>query len=162
MAKKVEADIYVNVQGDEPLLNPKDILSAIKLKSEFPADVVNACCKIECYEDAESVNIPKVVFNESKKLVYMSRKAVPGTKIEGKIVVYYKQVCIYAFSKHELDQFSGYGVKSTLEDQEDIEILRFLELDVPVRMLEVEKGSMAIDVPEDVGRVVAALEERSS
>jgi 3-deoxy-manno-octulosonate cytidylyltransferase (CMP-KDO synthetase) len=69
-------------------------------------------------------------------------------------------VCIYAFTHQELQKFSGFGQKSKLEIQEDIEILRFLELGIGVQMVEVDGGSLAVDRPEDVEKVEAAIRKQ--
>ena len=153
-ANQIEADIYVNVQGDEPLLNPTDILSIIEAKKKYPNEVINGYCKISDNEEPESVNIPKVIFNEDQQMVYMSRSLVPGTKTKDLVPPhYYKQVCIYAFNKQELIDYAEFGRKGTLEFYEDIEILRFLDIGENIRVVETKSVSLAVDVPEDVLRV---------
>lgn len=157
---KIEADIYVNVQGDEPLVNPKDIIKIIKAKESHYNEVINGYCPIASIEDPHNINIPKVLFNEDKSLVYMSRKALPGFKDKNKAPSkYFKQVCIYAFSSDELRSYAEFGRKSTLEASEDIEIIRFLEWGQKIRMVETSIGSLAIDIPEDVSAVEKALKE---
>ena len=154
VATKIDADIYVNVQGDEPLLNPADILTIIKTKKMYPNEVINGYSKIGDNEDPENVNIPKVVFNENQQMVYMSRHLLPGTKTKDFVPPhYYKQVCIYAFSKKELCDYAEFGRKGTLELYEDIEILRFLDIGVNIRVVETKSVSLAVDVPDDVKRV---------
>lgn len=158
VAKKIEADIYINVQGDEPLVHPEDILKVIEAKKRYPHEVINAYAPIGSNEDPENVNIPKVIFSENERLVYMSRMALPGFKDEkNKPSRYFKQVCIYAFSKQELLDYGEFGRKSVLEQSEDIEIIRFLEWGQPIRLVETNPGSLAVDVPEDVPKVEAAL-----
>ena len=153
-ATQIEADIYVNVQGDEPLLNPADILKIIEAKKMYPNEVINGYCKIGDNEEPESVNIPKVVFNENQQMVYMSRNLLPGTKTKDFVPPhYYKQVCIYAFNKQELIDYAEFGRKGTLEYYEDIEILRFLDIGVNIRVIETKSVSLAVDVPEDVIKV---------
>ena len=157
-AKTIEADIYINVQGDEPLVNPEDILKVIEAKNAYPNEVINGYAVIGDDEDATSVNIPKVIFTEDKHLVYMSRQAIPGFKDQKNAPIeYYKQVCIYAFNRQELLAYGQYGKKSILEYSEDIEIIRFLEWHQPIRMVNTKPGSLAVDVPEDVEKVEAAL-----
>ena len=153
-ANQIDADIYINVQGDEPLLDPKDILSIIESKKKYPNEIINGYCKISDNENSDSLNIPKVVFNENNQMVYMSRNLIPGTKSKDfKPANYYKQVCIYAFSKKDLLNYVDFGRKGTLELYEDIEILRFLDIGIPIRLVETNNASMAVDVPEDVVRV---------
>jgi 3-deoxy-manno-octulosonate cytidylyltransferase (CMP-KDO synthetase) len=160
VAKKVEADIYINVQGDEPLLNPDDILKIIEAKKDHPNEVINGYCLLSEEENPANANIPKVIFTENKQLVYMSRQALPGFKdSKNTPKCYYKQVCIYAFNKDELLEYACFGRKSTLEHSEDIEIIRFLEWGKKVRMVEVQPGSLAVDVPEDVINVEVALKK---
>lgn len=162
VAHKIDADIYINVQGDEPLINPEDILKVIEAKKANPNDVVNAYAVIGEDEDPHSVNIPKVIFSEDKRLVYMSRQALPGYKDEKNAPTeYYKQVCIYAFNRKELLDYGLFSRKSTLEHSEDIEIVRFLEWGQTIRLVRTRPGSLAVDVPEDVAKVEKALKEAS-
>jgi 3-deoxy-manno-octulosonate cytidylyltransferase (CMP-KDO synthetase) len=158
IAKKIKADIYINVQGDEPLINPKDIQKVIKAKKKYPNDVINAYTVIKKNEDPNSVNKPKVIFTKDKRLVYISRKAIPGFKEKKNAPdIYYKQVCIYAFNRKELLTYGKYNRKSILERSEDIEILRFLEWGKIIRLIQTKQGSLAVDVPEDIKKVEAAL-----
>ena len=87
----------------------------------------------------------------------MSRGAIPTTK-SLTFEAARKQVCVYAIPKGKLTHFAEHGQKTPLEEIEDIEILRFLELGHDVHMVEVSQSSIAVDYPEDVARVEAALE----
>ena len=160
VAKKIDADIYINVQGDEPLVDPKDIQKVIDFKKQFPNDVINGYTKMKKNEDPNSKNIPKAIFTEDKRMVYVSRQPLPGFKDpKQRSKVYYKQVCIYAFNREELITFGNFGHKSKLEESEDIEIIRFLEWGKTIRLVETQPGSLAVDVPEDVAKVEAALKK---
>lgn len=157
-AEQIEADIYINVQGDEPLADPADILKVRDAKLANMDNIINGFSWISVQENPHSVNIPKVITNEHDELVYMSRVALPGFKdIKCAPNRYKKQVCIYAFTHEELSAFRSFGRKSELEHAEDIEILRFLELGKTIRMVETRPGSLAVDVPEDVAKVERAL-----
>ena len=157
-ARMIEADIYINVQGDEPLVDPADILRVRDAKLQTPDRVVNGFSWIADDEDPRSVNIPKVITNERNELIYMSRVVLPGFKEQKNAPVRVKkQVCIYGFTRDELEAFQAFGRKSELENSEDIEILRFLELGKKVQMIETKPGSLAVDVPSDVAKVEAAL-----
>lgn len=157
-AEQVEADLYINVQGDEPLVDPVDIVKVRDAKLANMNEIISGYSWITEQEDPHSVNIPKVITNEHDELIYMSRVALPGFK-DNKCAPaqYKKQVCIYAFTREELAAFRAFGRKSELEHSEDIEILRFLELGKTIRMVETKPGSLAVDVPEDVEKVEAAL-----
>ena len=100
----LDADIFVNVQGDEPLINPNDIKSVISYSRNAPNSVINAMCEITEKMDFHSSAVPKVVVNMKNDLLYMSRSTIPLTKHK-KMVKAYKQVCIYAFPKATLKKF---------------------------------------------------------
>jgi 3-deoxy-manno-octulosonate cytidylyltransferase (CMP-KDO synthetase) len=160
-AEQIDYDIYINVQGDEPLVSPHDIHRCRALKADHPDHVINGFTWIDPEEDPASVNIPKVITNEAGLMVYMSRQTLPGYKDASQSPGRYKkQVCIYGFNREELAAFRAFGRKSVLEQCEDIEILRFLELDRPVLMYECTPGSLAVDTKSDVERVEAAMRRR--
>jgi 3-deoxy-manno-octulosonate cytidylyltransferase (CMP-KDO synthetase) len=158
VARKVEAELYLNVQGDEPMLDPADILAVLRAKERAPDAVTNGMCRLDPAEDPSNTNLPKVAVGADGRLIYMSRLPVPGSK-RGlrRPTDYWKQVCIYAFTRAELELFASLGGRGRVEEVEDIEILRFLELGHPVRMVETSGASLAVDVPEDVPKVEAAL-----
>lgn len=153
---KLDCDFIINVQGDEPLINPSDIKKVVNFYLEGDGSIVNAMCEIENEQEFNSLTIPKVVCSESNRLLYMSRSPIPITKI-GKTNLGFKQVCIYAFSKEHLEFFASKDGKTPLEKLEDIEILRFLESDYCVNMIQVGKGSVAVDVPDDVSKVESII-----
>ena len=89
--------------------------------------------------------------NEKKELIYISRSIIPGSKKNIlKNSFYHKQVCIYAFTKKELDLFYRLKKKSKLEKTEDIEILRFFELNRKIKMVKTQSVSLAVDEKKDI------------
>jgi 3-deoxy-manno-octulosonate cytidylyltransferase (CMP-KDO synthetase) len=146
-------DFIINVQGDEPLINPKDILTVIDEYLLNPETVINAMSPINDEIEFRSLTIPKVVASKSGNLLYMSRSPIPTNKANS-FVFGFKQVCIYGFSKKHLEFFASHHQKSTIEQIEDIEILRFVENDIPVQMVKVGNGSIAVDVPSDLDKVI--------
>lgn len=161
-ARMVDYDIYINVQGDEPLVDPNDIKRCIKIKTEHPNQVINGYCWMSAEEDPFNANIPKLISNENDFLIYISRAPLPAYKDEKNAPKRFKkQVCIYGFSKDDLEVFSGFGRKSNLEHSEDIEILRFFELDCKIRMFECSSGNLAVDTPSDLNRVEKVLKNKS-
>lgn len=160
VAQIIDADIYINIQGDEPTVDPTVIKEVINTKIKYPGYVINAMAKLTSNEDPQNVNLPKVITDQNAVLIYMSRLSVPGFKnIENKPKTYFKQICIYGFSRDQLLKFGEYGRKGKLEAHEDIEILRFLELSIPVKMLEVNGDSYAVDVKGDIQIVEERLKE---
>lgn len=152
-AKKIKAKIFINVQGDEPLIKPQDIKKIILAKKKYPNKVICGYTTIN-EKDSNNKNIPKVLFNIDNELIYMSRLPIPGSKNKiRKNKKYFKQVCVYAFNKNELNKFYNFGKKSIAEQQEDIELLRFFDLGIPVQMIKLSKGSIAVDVKADIKKV---------
>ena len=136
------------MQGDEPMIDPDDIKNAIKLKQDNPGYVINCMSKLHKDENPSNKKIPKVICDLKSNLIYISRNPLPGSK-NSQVDNVMKQVCIYAFSKKQLQQF--YDTKKTpLEKYEDIEIVRCIEKGIKVKMLEVDKISYAVDYPEDI------------
>ena len=149
---------YINVQGDEPVINPNDILKAVSAIEDFPNDILNGYTAIGSEEDYFSNTIPKVVFRPDGRLLYMSRTNIPGNK--GNIFIKsWRQVCIYVFPRELLLEFQNIRNKTNLERIEDIEVLRFLEMGYDVRMIEMSNDSIAVDVEEDINKVLKRLNE---
>lgn len=155
-ALQLDADIFINVQGDEPAFNPEDIKNLIKISLEHPQKVINGYCEITEEELFRSPTIPKVVMRPDENLLYMSRASIPTNK-KHQFVKSWRQVCAYAFPRKALVAFSSTTHKTTLEEIEDIEILRFLELGFDVKMTKMSSDSVAVDTFEDIHRAEQAL-----
>jgi 3-deoxy-manno-octulosonate cytidylyltransferase (CMP-KDO synthetase) len=117
IADRLGSDVILNVQGDEPLLDPSDLLRIAAAKASWPDAVINGYHPLGPAEDPENPNLPKVVIDREERLLYMSRCAVPGTKSGGPSpdTTYFKQVCIYGFSTEDLRVFAAAGGKGPLE-----------------------------------------------
>lgn len=157
VAKQIDADYYINVQGDEPVINPEDIKKIIGMLPNSKGNILNGYCEIDNAEDFKSVSVPKVVMRQDNRLLYMSRAPIPGNK-DNKFNLGFRQVCIYAFPKDALEFFSKSKIKTPIEREEDIEILRFLEMGYDVQMVKMSKNSIPIDNPEDVIKVLKSLQ----
>ena len=121
-------------------------LSVFHLKNKHL--ITNAFCKIKKHSQYNSNNVPKVVFDQNKNLIYMSRSKVPGNK-KGKFIKAFRQVCIYSFPRNKLLKFSKLKEKTFFENIEDIEILRFIETGEKVKMIELSDVSISVDTPKD-------------
>jgi 3-deoxy-manno-octulosonate cytidylyltransferase (CMP-KDO synthetase) len=159
--QSIQSELVINVQGDEPLIKPEDILRVYTAKLEEPQKVINGYCNFSSEPGITNMNVPKVVMNEKNQLLYISRQNVPyGAAVaQHTLYLFKRQVCIYGFDAVHLERFHGYGRKSEVERIEDIEILRFLELDIQVQMIELHE-SIAVDVPADIERVESHLKGR--
>ena len=161
-SEKLNAKIIINVQGDEPLINPKDIKKVISEKKKFGNKVICGYTNLRKDENVKRKSIPKIVVNEKEELIYISRNPIPITKSikKDKLIKYYKQVCIYAFNKNELNKFKSFKRKSILEKIEDIEILRFYEMNIRIKMVKVSNSAVAVDEPSDKKKVERILNEK--
>lgn len=168
-AREVKASIYVNVQGDEPLTDPQDIFAVVSAKQAIdasrrkkdrkydgPTEVVNAMCSLS--GDPHDRTAVKAVTAISGHLLYASRLPIPGTKT-GTAEAHWKQLGLYAFNRAELDLFASRPVRTPLEAAEDVEILRFLEMGIPVRMVQVSGATQAVDLPEHIELVERLMGE---
>jgi len=149
--KKLGYDSVINVQGDEPLINPNDIRSLLK-EHQKTGLITNGYQKICSKEEFYSASVPKVILNKNRELLYMSRAGIPTNKNQG-FKKAFKQVCIYVYTKDHLKFFLQNPKKSFNEEIEDIEILRFLDHGFKVSMVEVKSQYIAVDFPADIPRV---------
>ena len=157
VSKKIKSKVYINVQGDEPTINPSDINRILNAKKKFPNHVICGYDKIHIFENPHNKNLPKVVVNSKNELIYISRSIIPGSKQKKLKKHYYKQVCIYAFNQKELKLFSKKNKKSELEKIEDIEILRFFDFNIKIKMIKLNSHSVAVDEKSDVKKAEKVL-----
>jgi 3-deoxy-manno-octulosonate cytidylyltransferase (CMP-KDO synthetase) len=146
-AAQLDHSFIVNVQGDEPMVNAKDIWTVAEAFRRGDGSVVNAMAPIV---DEREYWSPK------GQLQYMSRAPIPANKAKA-FEKARKQGCIYAFSREHLVLFSAATEKGPLESIEDIELLRFIEMGIGVSLVELASTSMAVDTPEDMQQVVRAF-----
>ena len=153
---RLESDLYINVQGDEPIFNPCDLKNLIDKALQNKEVIYNGYAEIKSEDQYRNRAIPKVVFDNDNNLIYMSRAPIPNNK-ENKFLKSWRQICAYSFPRNALIDFSNRKQKTRLEQIEDLEILRFLEMGYKVKMLEMSNDSIAVDHPEDVKKVIAKL-----
>jgi 3-deoxy-D-manno-octulosonate cytidylyltransferase len=158
IAKHLDYDFYINIQGDEPVIEPETISQVIREYQKYRDKYIAYNLYKDITDDAEknSSNIIKVVVNQHDELINMSRAAIPYSK-DGAKAPMKKQVCVYGFTQHALKIFSSHN-KTLNEQFEDIEILRFIDLGFKVKMIKTNADSIAVDIPDDVKKVEAYLD----
>lgn len=157
-ADVVNADGYINIQGDEPLANQSDIRTILEYNRKWPGRVV--CGKTKATkEEFYDISKAKVVCAWNNRLLYSTRAGVPLSN-QGGFVCAERAIWLYGFPKNALDQYYNGGQYARLEGIEDNEIIRFLELGVEVYCADVIGDSWAVDVPQDVEVVRTQLRER--
>jgi 3-deoxy-manno-octulosonate cytidylyltransferase (CMP-KDO synthetase) len=163
VAERIPADIYVNIQGDEPLIEPETIRAAITpfIQNSNPSVLVtNLMSQIQNPVDLINFTVPKVIAARDGRGIYVTRSVSPFPK--GDInVKYYKQVCVYGFKPEALRFFCS-SPRGVTEAIEDIEILRFIEAGCHVQYIEVDSETIAVDTPHDLTRVIEYIKSHEN
>ena len=155
----IQADAYINVQGDEPIINTQDILTVLKYNQKYPSRVVFG--KITANEtEFHDVSKAKVVCDLNGRLLYSSRAGIPIDS-QGKFVSAQRAIWIYAFTKNDLNKYNAHKNQTPLEKIEDNEIIRFSEIGIPVYCVDVIGDSWAVDEKKDLKIVENLIVKRN-
>jgi 3-deoxy-manno-octulosonate cytidylyltransferase (CMP-KDO synthetase) len=161
-------DVIINVQGDEPLIDPNVITSLASLMKEQPdIQVATPVTKLKRPEELANPNIVKVAMSEAGNALYFSRSPIPYLRDLGDKEIftwaekhaYYKHIGVYVYRMHALKQFVTMK-ESPLERAERLEQLRLLEAGILIRCIEVQYESVAVDTEEDIRKVELLIVER--
>ena len=152
VAKKIKVKNYINVQGDEPIFNPIDLKNMIKQAKKNRNKILLGYTKIENKINIGNKNIPKVVFDKNENLLYASRNPIPFVNLN-KSCKSWRQVLVYSFPRVEVLKFYNMRKKTFLEEKEDIEILRFLEIGSKVKLVKMTNKSHPVDTMKDFHQV---------
>jgi 3-deoxy-manno-octulosonate cytidylyltransferase (CMP-KDO synthetase) len=157
ISNSIAADVYVNVQGDEPLVRPEQVATLLDVMKDTSIQVgtVKTICPAE---DKDNPNAVKVVTAADGRALYFSRATVPFDR-DGSQPRYFKHLGLYAYRKAALDFFITQP-ESTLEKSERLEQLRFLENGIAIYVGETPYDSVGVDTEEDLQRVSEILRRR--
>jgi 3-deoxy-manno-octulosonate cytidylyltransferase (CMP-KDO synthetase) len=157
VSQSLAADVYVNVQGDEPLTQA-DHLRALLTVMQAP-EVMVGTLKTPCPEhEINNPNAVKVVTDTTGRALYFSRATVPFDR-DKTSPRYFKHLGFYAYRKAALDRFVALP-ESSLERSERLEQLRFLESGIPIQVAETPYDTVGVDTEEDARRVEQILRKR--
>jgi 3-deoxy-manno-octulosonate cytidylyltransferase (CMP-KDO synthetase) len=157
VSNSVAADVYANVQGDEPLVRPEQIATLLDVMKD-PAVQVGTV-KTPCPpEDIDNPNAVKVVTAPGGRALYFSRATIPFDR-DGTAPRYFKHLGLYAYRKSALDLFVSQP-ESILEKSERLEQLRFLENGISIYVGETPYDSVGVDTEEDLQRAAEILRKR--
>lgn len=151
-------DAVINIQGDEPYINPLQINQIAELISDSDTQIASLCKPIRDIDELLSHNAVKVVIDKNGKALYFSRYAIPFQRNEAdtmkwmQLRTYYKHIGIYAYKAQILKEISALP-QSGLEMSESLEQLRWLENGYDVRMGVTEFESYSVDVPDDIKKI---------
>jgi len=152
-----EDSIVINIQGDEPFIDPQDINLLIGCFENPTTQIVTLVKKIDTIESLENPNNPKVVLNSNKEALYFSRAPVPYLKDFKKEDwlnhhKFFKHIGVYGFRISVLKEISRLPI-GVLEQKERLEQLRWLENGYRIQIVETKSESIAVDCPEDLIRM---------
>jgi len=157
VSKSIAAEVYVNVQGDEPLVRQEQISALLDVMRD-PAVQVGTV-KTPCpAQEIHNPNAVKVVTAADGRALYFSRATIPFDR-DGSGPRYFKHLGLYAYRKSALDLFVSLP-ESLLERTERLEQLRFLENGIPIHVAETPFDSIGVDTEEDLQRVSEILARR--
>ena len=155
VSRQISAEIYVNIQGDEPLLTPEHFAPMLRLfeRSEVQVSTISVPCPAE---DVPNPNAVKVVTAADGRALYFSRSTIPFDRDRVGFGGYRKHLGLYAYRKAALEQFAALA-PSTLEQIERLEQLRLLENGISIYVGEAEGDTIGVDTEDDLRRVEAIL-----
>lgn len=161
-ARKLQADLFVDIQGDEPLIDPDHIDAVIAEHERILAEqsgcrsIVLPCLHIDQVQ-AQNQHIVKVVRGTKNQVVYLSRAAVPAP-FRGGTDKFWKHLSIISFTPEALQEFARTPmVQGDLESTEGVELLRAVEHGIPIHTVTLEGDSFSVDILEDYHRAVQQL-----
>ena len=151
--------VVVNIQGDEPTLEPQ-LLSELLAPFALPATRVTTPVRRAAAAEADTPDAVKVVFSKTGRALYFSRSAIPFSR-DGRANGTYRHIGIYAFRMEALKRFVALG-PSPLEEAERLEQLRLLENDIPIQVVVTTRRSIDVNRPEDIDRARRILANRDT
>jgi 3-deoxy-manno-octulosonate cytidylyltransferase (CMP-KDO synthetase) len=155
ISQRLAADVYINVQGDEPMVRPEQIASLLEVMKN-PEAQVGTVMTPAAAADIANPNAVKVVSDRNGRALYFSRATIPFDR-DSTRPRYCKHLGLYAYRKAALDRFVTLP-ESSLEKSERLEQLRFLENGIAIYIGETPYDSVGVDTEEDLQRVIANLQ----
>ena len=154
VSNSIDADVYINVQGDEPMVRPEQIATLVDVMKDEGVSV--GTLKTPCSPgEIHNPNAVKVVDEANGRALYFSRATIPFDR-DGMQPAYFKHLGLYAYRKLALDLFVSLP-ESMLEKSERLEQLRFLQNGIPIYVGETPHDSIGVDTEEDLQRVAEIL-----
>ncbi len=160
VATKVEGDLFINIQGDEPLIDPREIEEVIDIFEDESVEFGSLRIEITDPEEISAYSTVKVVVDKHSDALYFSRNIIPSNKKDGPMARVFRHVGIYAYKKDFLLKFVSMP-QTELELGEGIEPLRAMENGYKIRVKETKYSSIGVDYPEHVKLVEDIIKKRS-
>jgi 3-deoxy-manno-octulosonate cytidylyltransferase (CMP-KDO synthetase) len=158
VAQSRPADVYVNIQGDEPFVTSNHVARLVEPFRTAPDTLVSTLCIRATPDEIDARQVNKVVFGAGGRALYFSKYGIPFDR-DGRGAVRYKHIGLYAYRKAALDTFHRLP-PSTLEKTEGLEQLRFLENGIGITVREATEPTIGVDTEEDLRAAEARLTAR--
>ncbi len=148
-----DVDVVINIQGDEPFIDPKQIELVIKCFDDATVEIASLVKKIEKEQSAQNPNTVKAVMNSKGNALFFSRSPIPYRRNPEAEIIYYKHIGIYGYRAETLLEITKLP-QGKLEKAENLEQLRWLENGYNIRLQETTLETISIDTPDDLKRAV--------
>ena len=153
-----EFDVVINIQGDEPFINPNQINKLAACFTDEKTELATLVKKILLEEELHNFNTPKVVLNNKSEAIYFSRSVIPyvrGQQLQNWLQnhTFYKHIGIYGYRADVLQAITKLPV-SPLEKAESLEQLRWIENGFRIKVAETDLETLAVDTPEDLENIL--------
>jgi 3-deoxy-D-manno-octulosonate cytidylyltransferase len=161
VAEHMDADVFVNVQGDEPFVQKQPLAQLLDLFRGADGDAVQVASLVQQLAHPALIqdsNYVKVALDLNNNALFFSRSVIPYPRNKEIEIPYYEHIGVYAFRKKALMSFTNWPM-TPLEAAEKVECLRFLEHGVPMKMAITTYMGVEIDTPEDIIRAEKLMEE---
>lgn len=155
-AANLDADVVVNVQGDEPFVKREPLEKLIQQFIDPSVHVASLMQVLKLQAEIEDHNYVKVTVDKNRNALFFSRSVIPYPRDKNIPIIYYEHIGVYAFRKKALLDFTGWQM-TPLEAAEKIECLRFLENGIPIRMVLTDYMGVEIDTAEDLEKAKGLL-----
>ncbi len=153
---KEKCDAVINIQGDEPFIDPKQIELLASAFNEESTQIVTLIKRIKSEEELRNPNVVKAISNKNSRAIYFSRSPIPYRRNPGVDITYFKHVGIYGYRKQVLTEITQLPM-GKLEQAESLEQLRWIENGYSIVLKETDLETIAIDTPDDLDKVLKML-----
>lgn len=156
IARKTKADVFLNIQGDEPLIDPRTIDQVALLFRDKTVLMGTAVVPLQHKQDLPDPNVVKAILDKQGNVLYFSRSPIPYQRNKVKGLVYYKHLGLYGFRREFLLKFAAMP-RTILEKSESLEQLRALQNGYRIRAVVTKYDSIGVDTAQDLKKVCAII-----
>lgn len=156
IARKIKADVFLNIQGDEPLIDPRTIDQVAGLFRDRTVMMGTAVVSLRHKQDIIDPNVVKAVLDKQLNVLYFSRSPIPYQRNQIQDLIFYKHLGLYGFRREFLLKFAALP-QTVLERAESLEQLRALENGYKIRAVMTKYDSIGIDTAQDLKKVCAII-----